>query len=106
MAPLRRLSTVLLSVALLVPVPLSPTSADVVNRPDLKATQGSADLVRGAERLKGQFTVRNVGSLPAVASTAYVQAKISGKWRYVTELKIAPLAPGGNGKYKFNSESP
>ena len=106
MALPKRLLTAVLSVVLLVLASLAPVSADVVSRPDLKVTKGSVALSPGGERIAGRFTVRNAGSRPARSSTSYVQAKVSGKWRYVTELRILSLAPGENAKYTFNSAAP
>lgn len=101
-----RVLTVVLSGIALVFTALSPAPADVVSHPDLQVTKGSVALSPGGERIRGHFTVRNAGSLPARSSTSYVQAKVSGKWRYVTELRILPLAPGKKGKYDFNSAAP
>ncbi len=103
MALPRLLLTAVLIVVLLVLASLAPAPADVVNRPDLKVTKGSVALSPGGERIKGRFTVRNAGSLPARSSTSYVQAKVSGNWRYVTELRILALAPGKNAKYDFDA---
>lgn len=107
MALPRRLLTALLTAALLVPVSFAPATADVVSRPDLKVTDGSARLSgTHAERVKGNFTVKNAGSLPAKASRADVQARVDGKWRYVTELRILPLGAKKTAKYAFNTARP
>jgi len=102
----RRSLTAALTVVFLVLAWLAPAPAYVGSRPDLKVTEGSVSLSPGGERIKGRFTVRNAGSLPARSSTSYVQAKVAGKWRYVTELRILRLAPGKNAKYNFNSAAP
>jgi hypothetical protein len=101
-----RLPIVVLTAALLVLTMISPARADVVRHPDLKVTKGSVTLSPTGQRVTGRFTVLNAGSLPARASTSYVQARVAGKWRYVTELRILSLAPGKKGKYDFNSKAP
>lgn len=85
---------------------LVATPSAAASRPDLKVTSGSASLSPSGERISGRFTVRNAGAKPAGVSTAYVQAKVSGKWRYVTELRILRLPPRNNDRYEFGVRAP
>lgn len=106
---LRPRSAVLLAAASLVLSGLAalPSSADVVNRPDLTVTKGSVRVSGDhAERIKGTFTVRNAGSLPVVATKSLVQAKKGKRWRSFTELRILPLGPKKNAAYAFNALRP
>ena len=85
---------------------LAGTPSAAASRPDLKVTEGSVSLTPLGDRVKGRFVVRNAGGRAARTSTAYVQARVSGKWRYVTELRILRLPPRNNDRYAFAVKAP